>query len=115
MPLPELQLRECLGSAGAFLQERRPPPEIREKVDLRTNIKGQEFVLLEVRPAYDDETLTIEHPIVRARWVGTEKVWRVYWMRADLKWHRYDPLPETQTIAEVLAEVKRDPYGCFFG
>ncbi len=42
-------------------------------------------------------------------------VWRIYWQRADLKWHRYDPTPEADSIEEVLAIAERDEYGCFYG
>ncbi|MEZ4647508.1 MAG: DUF3024 domain-containing protein [Candidatus Eisenbacteria bacterium] len=35
--------------------------------------------------------------------------------RQDLKWHRYDPLPETSDLGAAVAEVDVDPYGCFFG
>jgi hypothetical protein len=57
----------------------------------------------------------VEHPFVKARWVGTRNVWRLYWMRRDLKWHSYSPLPESPSIGTLLAEVDRDSHGCFFG
>jgi hypothetical protein len=55
----------------------------------------------------------VEHPIAKAKWVDSRKVWRLFWMRADLKWHSYMPFPETSAIAAVLSEVVRDPYRCF--
>jgi Protein of unknown function (DUF3024) len=36
-------------------------------------------------------------------------------MRADLKWHRDDPLREAGTLDAVLAELDADPYACFGG
>jgi hypothetical protein len=36
-------------------------------------------------------------------------------MRADLKWHVYDPAPEAASIEEFLAVVDKDEYACFFG
>ena len=115
MPLPEIQIRECLAAAGEFVSKRRPPPEIRDKVDLRADIHGQTLTILSVRPAYNDPKRKVEHPVARARWVGTRQVWRLFWMRADLKWHSYTPLPESRSIATLLAEVDRDPHCCFFG
>ena len=115
MPLPAVQIRECLIATGEFLSKRRPPPELRDKVDYRADIYGQDVTLISVRPAYGDETRKAEYPFAKARWVGTRKVWRLFWMRADLKWHSYQPLPESPSIGTLLQEVDRDPHCCFFG
>lgn len=115
MPLPDVQLRECMSAAGAFLEKRRPRPEIRDQLDFRADISESEVVIMEVRPAYNDKNRKIEHPVAKAKWIGTKKVWRLFWMRADLKWHTYEPGARLKTIGKVLDEVDRDPYGCFFG
>ncbi|MGH8716972.1 MAG: DUF3024 domain-containing protein [Burkholderiales bacterium] len=31
------------------------------------------------------------HPVAKATYVKAQDVWKVFWQRADLKWHRYDP------------------------
>jgi len=41
--------------------------------------------------------------------------WKVYWQRADLKWHSYQPTPEVDNLEEFLALVDRDEHGCFKG
>lgn len=41
--------------------------------------------------------------------------WLVYWQRADLKWHKYDPMPEVGTVDRFLRLVDNDEYACFFG
>ncbi|MCX6951855.1 MAG: DUF3024 domain-containing protein [Verrucomicrobia bacterium] len=115
MALPFPQLQECLAAVGALIEKRRPRPEIRDKLDYRADITGSCVTLLSVRPSYQNKAKKTEHPVARARWVGTQREWRLYWMRADLKWHRYQPLPSAPTIAEIFDEVQRDPYGCFFG
>ena len=115
MPLPPLQLQECLSAVGAFLEKRRPGPEIRDQLDFRADISGSEVVIMEVRRSFKDKTKKLEHPVARARWVATKRRWQLFWMRADLKWHRYQPLPEASTLGTLLAEVDRDPHGYFFG
>lgn len=115
MPIPPAALEECLRSVGAFVEKRRPPPHIRDKLDINANITGSEVILAEVRPRFDDPTQIREGPFARAKWIGTQCVWRLDWLRGNLKWHRYDPMPEAGTMAEVLAEVDRDRHGCFFG
>ena len=115
MPLSNTLIQECLRATGEFLTKRRPLPEIRDKVDIRANIKRQDVTVFSVRPAYSDPRRKTEYPLAEARWVGTRKVWKLYWMRADEKWHSYKPFPESPSIARLLAEVDRDPHGCFFG
>jgi hypothetical protein len=39
----------------------------------------------------------------------------VFWMRRDLKWHRYEPASEVKTIEDFLAVVDKDAYACFWG
>ncbi len=115
MALPDTQVRACFEAVGAFLAKRRPPPEVRDQLDFRADISGSDLIVVEVRPAFKDPSKKIEHPVAKAKWVEIRKVWRLFWMRADLKWHSYEPKPEAATIGAVLAEVDRDPHGCFFG
>ena len=108
-------MRACLKAVGAFIEKRRPPAHIRDQLDIRANINGSELVIVAVRPAFQDKTRLVEHPVAKAKWVDTRKVWRLFWMRADLKWHAYPPLPEASSISTILDEVDRDANGCFFG
>jgi len=36
----------------------------------------------------------VEEPIAKARYVKIRDVWKIYWMRADCKWHSYPPAPK---------------------
>lgn len=47
--------------------------------------------------------------------LGEQSIRKVCWLRADLKWHRYAPVPEVGTLEEFLAVVEEDEYGCFWG
>jgi hypothetical protein len=115
MAIPEAEMRACLKAAGEFIEKIRPPIEVREQLDFRADIKGSEVVIAEVRPSFQNKHEKREHPVAKAKWIGTQKVWRLFWLRADLKWHAYEPLPEARSISALLEEVRRDPHGCFFG
>jgi hypothetical protein len=115
MSLPDSQIRECLAATGELLSKRRPPAELRDKLDYRADINGQEVTIISLRPTFGEPGRKTEHPIAKARWVGKQKVWRLYWMRADMKWHSYEPLPQSPSIATLLGEVDRDSHCCFFG
>ena len=99
----------------AFVEARRPPPHVRPEVDLSYRIENQSVELFEVRPAFQRPDEMIEHAIAKATYVKSAKMWKIYWMRADLKWHRYEPRATVSKVEEFIAEVDRDPYGCFFG
>lgn len=36
-------------------------------------------------------------------------------MFRDLKWHGYEPLAEATDLASLVAEVRKDPTGIFWG
>ena len=40
MALTELEIKRCDKAVSSFLERRRPPPEIREKIDLACKIDG---------------------------------------------------------------------------
>ena len=98
-----------------FMARRRPPVEIRDKLDHAWRIEGQSVVIFSIRPMWRDESKKIEEPIAKVTFVRSVNRWRVYWQRADLKWHGYEPHPEAVFFEEFLAVVDEDKHGCFWG
>ena len=115
MALSELEHKRLKKIVGAYVESRRPPPHIRAELDLAFRIEGQSVEIFELRPAWRNPTETLEEPVAKATFVKRTGTWRVYWQRADLKWHRYDPVSETASIEEFLQVVERDEHGCFYG
>ena len=115
MALSEFETKKIEKEVRAFVEERRPPPHIRPELDLGYRVKGQSVEIFEVRPRWRHPTEKIEHPVAKATYVKTQRIWKIYWQRADLKWHGYEPNPQVETLAEFLAVVDRDEYACFFG
>jgi hypothetical protein len=95
--------------------KRRPPQHLRKKVREGQRIEGYEVELFLVRPLFSDPTRQIEQSIAKARHVKSRNVWRVYWKRADLKWHRYAPRPEVKSFDAFLKLVDEDASCCFWG
>ena len=115
MALSEFELKKCEKEVRAFVEKRRPAPHIRDELDLGFRVNGQSVEIFEIRPLWRYPGEKIEQAVAKATHVKTQKVWKVYWQRADLKWHRYDPDPEVSTLHEFLALVDRDECACFFG
>ncbi len=115
MTLTELERKRYQNAVSKFIEARRPPPHVRPKLDLSYRLEGQSVEILEVRPDYRDPSETIENSVAKATYVKWAEEWRIYWQRADLKWHRYEPYPTASSIEEFLAVVDEDAYCCFFG
>ena len=98
-----------------YIESKRPPLEIRDQVDIGYRKKGQVVELFEIRPNFKDAKTKIESPIAKARLIKSRSVWRLYWMRADLKWHFYEPAGEMKSLSQVLDVIEEDSYGCFWG
>lgn len=115
MALSEIELKRLQKQADSYLDRRRPPIHIREQLDLGYRITNQSIELFEIRPAWDNPEEKLETPVAKSTYVKASNTWKVFWMRQDLKWHRYAPMPEVQSLNEFFAVVDEDQYGCFRG
>ncbi len=115
MEFAEIETKRIEQAMAAFLDKRRPPATIRSKLDLGYRISGQSVELFEIRPKWDQPEVILEHDFAKAMYMRTQKVWKIYWMRGDLKWHKYDPVPKVSSIEMFLEVVDQDEYAFFFG
>lgn len=115
MALSEFQLKRCEKLVAEFIQGRRPPPHLRDKVDLTFRIGGQSIEIFELRPRWDDKSKVLECPIAKATYIKREGSWKVFWPRADMKWHSYPPAPKVASVEQFLDLVHNDDHNCFFG
>jgi hypothetical protein len=116
MALTEIELARVHKAMDAFMQQRRPPPHIRTKLDLGFRVTGQSVEIFELRPRW--RGLPVERqesPVAKATYVRARAVWRVFWQRRDLKWHSYEPKPEVRSVEEFASVVAEDANACFFG
>jgi hypothetical protein len=99
----------------SFWSRRRPPLHLRDKVREGQRFTDQAIELFIVRPAFNRPGEHIEESIAKVRQVRSQGVWRIFWKRADGKWHRYQPCPETDSLAGALRVIDKDANACFFG
>ena len=98
-----------------FWSRRRPPLHLRDKVREGQRFDGTSIELFFVRPAFRRPGEHIEEAIAKVTFVRSRNVWRLFWKRADGKWHRYPPCPEAASLGDALRAIHADPNGCFFG
>ena len=115
MAFTELEKKRHTGVVTQFIEGRRPPVHIRDELDVGFRLKGQSVEIFEIRPEWDNPSEKYESPVAKATYVNTQRHWKVFWQRADLKWHGYGPARNVKTLEEFLALVDQDQFGCFWG
>lgn len=115
MGFNELDLKRIEKEMNSFIEKRRPPAELRNKVDLGFRIENYSVIIFETRPVWNNPSEKRESPVAKTTFVNSDKTWKIFWQKSDLKWHKYDPLPSVKMIEEFIEEVDRDQYGCFWG
>jgi hypothetical protein len=115
MALDGIHAADAINALEIFLDNRRPPEHMRHDLDLSYRIDKQSVIIFELRPNWHKKDETLENSVAKATWVNTQKIWKIYWMRADLKWHSYEPCPTANTIQQFLKVVEEDSHSCFWG
>jgi hypothetical protein len=116
MAFSEFETRRLEKVVGAFVERHRPPPHIRPRLDLAYRVTGQSVEIFELRPKWRGEPdERMEHSVAKATYVRSREIWKIFWKRADLKWHAYPPAPQVGSIERFLALIAEDRHGCFFG
>ncbi len=115
MAISEFEIKRIAKLVGNFIEQRRPSPEIRQQLDLGFRISNQSFEIFEIRPRFDNPKEKITTPVAKATYVKSKKLWKLYWMRADLKWHSYQPFPTSTSLERIIKAINEDEYCCFWG
>lgn len=115
MALSEFETARARKVLGEFIDRRRPPSHLRDEIDIDYRITGQSVEVVTIRPAWDRPNEKIESAVAKATFVRSRQVWRIYWKRADLKWHLYEPAAEVGQLSEFVHVVDEDAHGCFWG
>ena len=115
MALSEFETKRVEKAVLTFFERRRPPPHVRHELDIGYRITGQSLELFEIRPRWNNPKERMERPFAKATFVKTTDTWKVFWRRADLKWHGYEPASQVDSVEQFLTVVDEDKYACFFG
>jgi spore coat polysaccharide biosynthesis protein SpsF (cytidylyltransferase family) len=115
MSLSEFESKRYEKIISEFINKRRPPAHIRNEVDLGFRLDGQGVEIFEIRAVWNNPEKKIEQPVAKATYVKRKNLWKVYWMKSDLKWHKYEPEFEVSELADFVSVVDKDKYACFWG
>jgi hypothetical protein len=106
---------EIIETMENYISRVRPETEIRNQLDLSYEIKDQSVILNEIRPAWNNPKEILILGYAKATYVRNKNKWKVYWKRADNKWHAYNPNAIVEDLKDFLKLVDQDDYGCFKG
>ncbi|MDP4131705.1 MAG: DUF3024 domain-containing protein [Bacteroidota bacterium] len=98
-----------------YLERIRPPHHIRHDLDIGYKIDGQSVTLFEIRPGFLNPGINVESPYAKATYIKSSGQWKIYWMRANLKWDLYEIRPVVSELKDFLELVEEDKYHCFKG
>ncbi len=115
MAIDIFQTLDVIEAMENFLERIRPRKEIRPELDYGYKIEGQSILIFEIRPRWNKPEIILEDPFAKTTFVKAKKYWKVFWMRANLKWYPYSPMPVVKTIHKFIKIVEEDEYHCFFG
>jgi hypothetical protein len=115
MAFSEVALVQIDETMARFIEALRPPVAVRAQLDYGFRIEGQSVILFEIRPDWRNPDEKCEIPVAKTTFVKSLGRWKLYWQRADLKWHLYQPEPLFDQLPDVLDAVETDAFGCFWG
>lgn len=115
MAISEFETKRVEKLAQEYVDRHRPPVHVRSQLDIEYLINDQSLELLEVRPRWDNPDEIFRTSFAKCTFVKKTKTWKVYWMRQDLKWHSYEPVPEVPRLEDFIEVVSEDKMGCFRG
>jgi len=115
MAISEFEIKRCEKLVGEYVQKHRPPPHIRPELDLSYRINNQSIEIFEIRPLWNNKDQKIKSMVAKTTYVKKSGLWKVYWQRADMKWHSYEPVPEVKSLEDFLTLLANDEHCCFYG
>lgn len=72
----------------AFVERKRPPPDVRPQLDIGFRIRRQSVEIFVIRPEWRQPEQKRESPVAKATYVRRQDFWRICWMRSDFIAHR---------------------------
>ncbi len=115
MAIDILETVDIIETMENHLEKIRPPENIRKQLDIGYKIENQSIILFEIRPVWNNPGVFAEYAFAKTSFIKSKNLWKIYWMRANLKWYSYEPVPEVTSLKVFLKIVDEDKFHCFKG
>jgi hypothetical protein len=114
MVFTELELRRIDKTVGELCR-RFSSPQYAHELRLVYDIVDHNVAIWEERSPWRGEGGWSRQGIAKFRYLRSRKTWTLYWMRADRKWHVFEPAAPTNDLDALVAVVAENRSGAFFG
>jgi hypothetical protein len=115
MAIDLFQTLDVIETMENFIERKRPPEDLRDKLDLSYKIEDQSIIVYEIRPCWNKPGYKLESPVAKCTLVKAKKYWKVFCFRSDLKWHSYAPVPSVGSLRDFTRLIDADEHHCFWG
>lgn len=99
----------------SYLESKRLPKALREKLDFGFKYEKNTFEIFEIRPVWNNPNDYRKSSFAKFRYIKTKKIWELCWMRASGKWESYKPFTESYCADKIIECIDTDTYGCCYG
>jgi hypothetical protein len=95
----------------------RVPEQARHQVRVECDISPRHLTIVERRAPWREDYGPdwTSRPIARLTHTTATKFWTLYRTDRNLRFRAYDLLSPSTRVADLLAEIDRDPIGAFWG
>lgn len=114
MAFTDIDLQRIKKDVGG-LCNKRSPAQLRDQLRFEYAIENQSVIIYEIRPAWKMPGEFTRMPLAKLTHVDSRKIWKLFWKRASGKWMAYEPKASAKALSDLVAEIDKDVYGCFFG
>ena len=108
MGFSELELKYIENIVGT-LCKRRSPSHLRDQFRAVYVVEEHDVTVYEERPHETNPREWTSSGIAKFKYHRKQNVWKLYWMRQNLKWYPYGPFHESTRIDRLVVEVDKDP------
>jgi hypothetical protein len=95
----------------------RVPEHARDQVNVECEVTARHLTIVECRAPWSPSAGPewTRFPIARLAYTKATRTWQLYHRDRNLRFHRYERVPPSETVTNLLTEVERDPTGIFWG
>ncbi|MGB5162945.1 MAG: DUF3024 domain-containing protein [Thermoanaerobaculia bacterium] len=112
MPISEIERRKAEKVLGTYCME-RTNPTVRDQLEIVHRLEGNYAYISERRPDWRDPSISRDHDVAKFRFVVKRRVWALYWLDRNLRWHLFPDCAPEREVAKLLPVVDSEPI--FFG
>ena len=109
------QAKQKISEIVGHFCDTRIPPHAQDQIKMFYRINGNDVIIFESRPYWQEESIWTEMPIAKIRFAPNKKTWQLFWQRANGRWLKYPDFSPTQNLAELISEIDTDPNHVFWG